>query len=70
MGMSGIYGTTDESESLATIHAALDAGVNLFDTGDFNLMGHNELLIRVVTRTRRDDAILSVKFGALRGPTG
>ncbi|MSQ44107.1 MAG: aldo/keto reductase [Chloroflexi bacterium] len=70
MGMSGIYGKTDESESLATIHAALDAGVNLIDTGDFYGMGHNELLIREVMRTRRDDAILSVKFGALRGPAG
>ena len=45
MGMSGIYGPADEAESIATIHAALDAGVTLIDTGDFYGMGHNEMLI-------------------------
>src|SRR3982750_4659912 len=68
MGMSGMYGTSDESESIATIHAALDHGVNLLDTGDFYGAGHNELLIGRAIRDRRDQAILSVKFGALRGP--
>ena len=45
MGMSGTYGTADRDESIATIHAALDAGITLLDTGDFYGMGHNELLI-------------------------
>jgi aryl-alcohol dehydrogenase-like predicted oxidoreductase len=70
MGMSGMYGHADESESIATIHAALDAGINLFDTGDFYGMGHNELLVGRALRDRRDRAILSVKFGAMRAPDG
>jgi aryl-alcohol dehydrogenase-like predicted oxidoreductase len=71
MGMSGMYGPTDTQESIATIHAALDAGVNLLDTGDFYGMGHNELLIADALRTRdRDEALISVKFGAQRGPDG
>jgi aryl-alcohol dehydrogenase-like predicted oxidoreductase len=70
MGMSGLYGQADEDESIATIHAALDAGVNLFDTGDFYGMGHNELLVGRALKGRRDQALLSVKFGALRGPDG
>jgi aryl-alcohol dehydrogenase-like predicted oxidoreductase len=71
MGMSGMYGPTDRAESIATIHAALDAGVNLLDTGDFYGMGHNELLIAEAVRGRpRDDYLLSVKFGAQRGPDG
>jgi len=69
MGMSGTYGPADEAESVATIHAALDAGVTLLDTGDFYGMGHNELLIREALRAReRGEALISVKFGALRGP--
>ena len=68
MGMSGMYGPADESESIATIHAALDAGVNLLDTGDFYGNGHNEMLIGRALRGRRDQALLSVKFGALRTP--
>jgi aryl-alcohol dehydrogenase-like predicted oxidoreductase len=68
MGMSGMYGPADEQESIATIHAALDAGVNLIDTGDFYGMGHNEMLIGRALRGRRDAALLSVKFGALRTP--
>ncbi|HEY0513002.1 MAG TPA: aldo/keto reductase [Thermoanaerobaculia bacterium] len=68
MGMSGMYGPADETESIATIHAALDHGVNLLDTGDFYGMGHNEMLIGRALRDRRDQALLSVKFGALRGP--
>jgi aryl-alcohol dehydrogenase-like predicted oxidoreductase len=69
MGMSGMYGPSDRRESIATIHAALDAGITLLDTGDFYGMGHNELLISEALRTRdRDEALISVKFGALRGP--
>lgn len=70
MGMSGLYGQTDEEEGLATIGAALDAGVTLFDTGDFYGMGHNERLLGRALRGRRDKAIVSVKFGALRTPDG
>ncbi len=69
MGMSGIYGPADDTESVATIHAALDAGITLLDTGDFYGMGHNELLIREALRgKRRDEVLISVKFGALRDP--
>jgi aryl-alcohol dehydrogenase-like predicted oxidoreductase len=69
MGMSGAYGPAEEGESIATIGAALDAGINLLDTGDYYGMGHNELLIRQALRGRdRDAVVLSVKFGALRGP--
>jgi aryl-alcohol dehydrogenase-like predicted oxidoreductase len=69
MGMSGLYGPADESESIATIHAALDAGVTLLDTGDFYGMGDNELLLRSAVRDRRrEDFLISLKFGALRGP--
>jgi aryl-alcohol dehydrogenase-like predicted oxidoreductase len=71
MGMSGgMYGPADERESIATIHAALDAGVNLLDTGDFYAMGHNELLIGRALKDRRDKALVSVKFGVLRSPDG
>ncbi len=70
MGMSDFYGPADENESIATIHAALDAGVTLLDTGDFYGMGHNEMLIARALKGRRDKAVLSVKFGALRGPHG
>jgi aryl-alcohol dehydrogenase-like predicted oxidoreductase len=68
MGMSGMYGDADDRESIATIHAALDAGINLLDTGDFYGAGQNELLIGRALRDRRDRALLSVKFGALRAP--
>src|SRR3954451_14869233 len=69
MGMSDLYGPADEAEGIATIHAALDAGVTLLDTGDFYGMGHNEMLIREALRGRnRDDVLISVKFGAQRGP--
>jgi aryl-alcohol dehydrogenase-like predicted oxidoreductase len=68
MGMSGMYGPADEAESIATIHAALDAGITLLDTGDYYGAGHNELLISRALRDRREKALLSVKFGALRGP--
>jgi aryl-alcohol dehydrogenase-like predicted oxidoreductase len=70
MGMSDFYGPADENESIATIHAALDAGVTLLDTGDYYAAGHNELLIGRALADRRDQAVLSVKFGALRGPDG
>jgi aryl-alcohol dehydrogenase-like predicted oxidoreductase len=70
MGMSGMYGPSDEAESIATIHAAVDAGVTLLDTGDFYGTGHNEMLIGRAIRDRRDRVMLSVKFGALRSPDG
>jgi len=70
MGMSGTYGPADEAESLATIHGAIDAGVNLIDTGDFYGMGHNEMLIARALHFQREDVLLSVKFGAQRGPDG
>jgi len=70
MGMSGMYGPADERESIATIHAALDAGITLLDTGDFYGAGHNEMLIGRALQDRRDKALLSVKFGALRGVDG
>lgn len=69
MGMSGAYGDADRAESVATVHAALEAGVTLIDTGDFYAMGHNELLLAEALRGRdRDSYLLSVKFGMLRGP--
>lgn len=70
MGMSGMYGAADDDESIATIHAALDAGVTLLDTGDFYGAGHNEMLIGRALKDRRNRAVLSVKFGALRSPDG
>src|SRR6201993_2775567 len=69
MGRSGMYGPADRQESIATIHAALDAGITLLDTGDFYGMGHNEMLIREALAGRsRNNAQISVKFGALRDP--
>jgi aryl-alcohol dehydrogenase-like predicted oxidoreductase len=69
MGMSDMYGPADRSESIATIHAALDRGVTLFDSGDFYGMGHNEMLLGEALKGRtRDQVQISVKFGALRGP--
>src|SRR5271154_5862869 len=70
MGMSGMYGASDDDESIATIHAALDAGVTLLDTGAFYGMGYNEMLIGRALKGRRDQALLSVKFGAMRSPDG
>ncbi|MEU6809687.1 aldo/keto reductase [Streptomyces sp. NPDC046831] len=74
MGMSALYGDADRAESIATVHAALEAGVTLLDTGDFYAMGHNEMLIGEALRTapaaRREQALVSVKFGALRDPDG
>jgi aryl-alcohol dehydrogenase-like predicted oxidoreductase len=72
MGMSGIYGSADDQESIATIHAAVDAGITLLDTGDFYGMGHNELLLRDAMRRGipRDSVFIQVKFGGQRDPSG
>jgi aryl-alcohol dehydrogenase-like predicted oxidoreductase len=70
MGFSGAYGPTDDAESIATIQAAIDAGITLIDTGDFYGAGHNEMLVGRALAGRRDRVQLSVKFGALRGPDG
>ncbi len=70
-GMSDFYGPADRTESIATIHAALDAGITLLDTGDFYGMGHNEMLIReVLSSHNRKNVLISVKFGAPRDPAG
>ena len=71
MGMSDFYGPADEAESIATIHAALDGGITLLDTGDYYGMGHNELLLGDALKGRkREQVVISVKFGALRDPKG
>ena len=72
MGMSDFYGSADDVESLATIEAALNAGIVLLDTGDFYGSGHNEMLLGRALRSggRRDRAFVQVKFGALRDPAG
>ena len=70
MSMSGMYGPSDEAESIATIHAAIDRGINLLDTGDFYGMGHNEMLLGRALDGRRNQVLLSVKFGGLRSPAG
>jgi aryl-alcohol dehydrogenase-like predicted oxidoreductase len=71
LGMSDLYGPADEAESIATIRAAIDAGVTLLDTGDYYGMGHNEILLREALRGRsRERVVLSVKFGAMRDPAG
>jgi len=71
MGMSDVYGSADETESIATIHEAMERGVTLLDTGDFYGMGHNEMLIsRALAGGRRERAFIAVKFGAQRGPGG
>jgi aryl-alcohol dehydrogenase-like predicted oxidoreductase len=69
MGMSDLYGKADRAESVATIRAALDAGINVIDTGDFYGSGHNELLIREALAGRTRESVgLSIKFGELRDP--
>jgi aryl-alcohol dehydrogenase-like predicted oxidoreductase len=69
--MSGMYGPADRAESIATVHAALDAGITLLDTGDYYGMGHNELLLREALQGRaREQFVISVKFGGLRDPEG
>jgi aryl-alcohol dehydrogenase-like predicted oxidoreductase len=73
MSMSGIYGQADDQESIATIRAAIDAGITLLDTGDFYGMGHNELLLRDALRgsgINRDSVFIQVKFGGQRDPSG
>jgi aryl-alcohol dehydrogenase-like predicted oxidoreductase len=70
MGMSGVYGPSDEAESVRTIQTAIERGVTFIDTGDFYGMGHNEMLVGRAIAGRRDRVQLSVKFGALRGPDG
>ena len=70
MGMSGMYGASSEDENIRTIHTALEKGITLFDTGDFYGQGDNEMLLGRALRGRRDHALLSVKFGAMRGPDG
>src|SRR5690348_10016437 len=70
IGMSGMYGASDEAESTATIHEAIERSVTFLDTGDFYGQGHNELLIGRAIRGRRDQVTLSVKFGGMRGPDG
>ena len=71
MGMSDLYGPADEAESIATIRAALDAGVTLFDTGDYYGTGHNEMLLGTALRgVPREGFAVSVKFGSLRDPAG
>jgi aryl-alcohol dehydrogenase-like predicted oxidoreductase len=71
MGAGSVYGSSDDAEGIATIHAALERGVSLIDTGDFYSMGKNELLVgKAIAGARRDKALLSVKFGGLRGPDG
>src|ERR1700739_4317962 len=69
MGMSGGYGPADDAESIATIHAAIAAGITMLDTGDFYGSGHNEMLIREALKAgKRERAFIAVKFGAMRGP--
>lgn len=73
MRMSSFAGpksSTDDEEGIATIQAALEAGINFLNTGDFYGMGHNELLVGQAIKGRRDQALISVKFGALRSPSG
>ncbi|RYZ68636.1 MAG: aldo/keto reductase, partial [Proteobacteria bacterium] len=70
MGSGGWYGSNDDDEAIATIHEALERGVNVLDTGDFYGMGKNEMLVGRAIRGRRDQVLLSVKYGGLRGPDG
>ncbi|WP_394616318.1 aldo/keto reductase [Lentzea sp. JNUCC 0626] len=70
MGMSNAYGPADRDESIATVRAALDAGVTLLDTGDFYGQGHNEMLVAEAIKGRREEALLSVKFGGMRDYDG
>ncbi|HUN63555.1 MAG TPA: aldo/keto reductase [Candidatus Sulfotelmatobacter sp.] len=70
MAMSGVYGPVDDAESICTIQEAIDQGINLLDTGDFYGMGHNEILLGRAIQGRRDKVLLSVKFGAMRTPSG
>ena len=70
MGMSDLCGPADETESLATIHAAMEAGVALYDTADFHGLGHNEMLLGKAITGKRDRVFIQVKFGVLQDPSG
>jgi aryl-alcohol dehydrogenase-like predicted oxidoreductase len=70
MGMSEFYGSTDEEQSIRTIHQALDWGINFLDTADMYGMGHNEKLVGRAVKDRRDKVVLATKFGNVRGPDG
>jgi aryl-alcohol dehydrogenase-like predicted oxidoreductase len=70
MGMSEFYGSTDEQESIATIHHALDEGVCFLDTADMYGSGRNEELVGKAIRDRRNEVFLATKFGNVRGPNG
>jgi aryl-alcohol dehydrogenase-like predicted oxidoreductase len=70
MGMSEFYGETNDEESIATIHRALDLGVTFIDTADMYGVGHNEELVGRAIRDRRDRVVLATKFGNVRGPNG
>jgi aryl-alcohol dehydrogenase-like predicted oxidoreductase len=70
MGFSGGYGAVDDADSIATVDAALEAGVAYFDTGDFYGSGQNEMLLGDALKRKREKAFIAVKFGALRGPDG
>lgn len=70
MGMSEFYGPRDDEQSTATIHAALDLGITLFDTADMYGSGHNEELLGRAIRGMRDRLAIATKFGNVRGPGG
>jgi len=70
MGMSEFYGQGDDAESIATIHRALDLGVNFLDTADMYGVGRNEELVGRAIAGRRSEVFLATKFGNVRGPNG
>ena len=68
MGMSEFYGDTDEIQSIKTIHAALELGINFFDTADVYGFGHNEKLLNKALKNKRDQVVIATKFGIVRDP--